>query len=44
MKIRGLCKPLDGGDWLYGELGLALVGRAMLSRVGLCSLAVSCLA
>ena len=32
MKIRGLCKLPAGRDWLWGKLGLALVGRAMLSK------------
>ena len=29
--MRGLWKLLDGRDWLWGKLGLALVGRTMLS-------------
>ena len=33
MGIRGLCKLPDGRDWLWGNLGLALVGRGMLSSV-----------
>ena len=28
----GLCKLPDGRDWLWGKLGLALVGKAMLSK------------
>ena len=28
----GLCKLLDGRDWLWGKLGIALVVRAMLSK------------
>ena len=28
--IRGLWKLLDGRDWLWGNLGFALMGRAML--------------
>ena len=32
MRIRGLCKLPDGRDWLWGKLGLALVGRATLSK------------
>ena len=32
MRIRGLCKLPSGRDWLWGKLGLALVGRAMLSK------------
>jgi len=32
MKIRGLRKLPDGRDWLWGKLGLALVGKAMLSK------------
>ena len=32
MRIRGLCKLLDGRDWLLGKLSLALVGRAMFSK------------
>ena len=27
-----MCKLLDGRDWLWRKLGLALVGRAMLSK------------
>ena len=30
MKLRGLCKLLDGRNW--EKLGLALVGRALLSK------------
>ena len=33
MRIRGLCKLPNGRDWLWGKLGLALVGRAMLSKL-----------
>ena len=43
-------KLLDGTDWLWGDLGLVLMGSAMLSKsliqfsvdgqVGLCSLPV----
>ena len=32
MRIRGLCKLPDGREWLWGKLGLALVGRAMISK------------
>ena len=32
MRIIGLWKLPDGRDWLWGELGLALVGKAMLSK------------
>ena len=32
MRIRGLWKLPDGRDWLLGKLGLALVGKAMLSK------------
>ena len=32
MAIRGLCKLPDGRDWLWGELGLALMGRVTLSK------------
>ena len=32
MRIRGLCKLTDGREWLWGKLGLALVGRAMISK------------
>ena len=32
MRIRGLWKLPDGWDWLWRELGLALVGKAMLSK------------
>ena len=32
MKISGLCKLPDGRDCLWGKLGLALVGRALLSK------------
>ena len=32
MTIRGLCKLPDGRHQLWGKLGLALVGRAMLSK------------
>ena len=47
-RIRGLWKLPDGGDWLWGKLGLVLMGGAMLSKsliqlsvwVGLCSLPV----
>ena len=43
-----MCKLTDGRDWLWGTLGLALVGKAMLSKSlmqflfmgGLCSLPV----
>ena len=31
-RIIGLWKLLDGIDWLRGELGLVLMGRAMLSK------------
>ena len=32
MRIRGLWKLPDGRDWLWGKLGLALVGKAMLNK------------
>ena len=32
MKIRGLCKLPDGKDWLWGDLGLALVGRTKVNQ------------
>jgi len=32
MRIRGLCRLPDGRDWLWGKLGLALVGRALLRK------------
>ena len=32
MRLRGLCKLLDGRDWQWEKLGLALVGRALLSE------------
>ena len=32
MRIRGLWKLPDGRDWLWGKLGLTLVGKAMLSK------------
>ena len=32
MRIRVLYKFPDGRDWLWGKLGLALVGRATLSK------------
>ena len=31
-RIRGLWKVLDARDWLWGKLGLVLMGRAMLSK------------
>ena len=31
-KIRGLWKLPDGRDWLWGKLGLVLMGGAMLSK------------
>ena len=31
VRIRGLWKPLDGKDWLWGKLGLALMGRECYS-------------
>ena len=45
IRIRGLWKPPDGKNWLWGTLGLVLMDRAMLSIifcwwVGLCSLPV----
>ena len=33
MRLRDLCKLPDGRDWWWGKLGLALVGRALLSKV-----------
>ena len=32
IRIRGLCKLPDGRGWLWIKLGLALVGKAMLSK------------
>ena len=32
MRIIGLCKFSDARDWLWGKLGLALVGRALLRK------------
>ena len=32
IRIRGLWKLPDGGDWLWGKLGLVLLGGAMLSK------------
>jgi len=32
-RIRGLCKLPDERDWLWGKLGLALVGRVLLSKL-----------
>ena len=32
IRLRGLCKLLDGRDWWWEKLGLALVGRALLSK------------
>ena len=32
MRIRGLWTLPDGKDWLWGKLGLALVGRAMPNK------------
>ena len=32
MRIRGLCKLPARRDWLWGKLGLTLVGRDMLSK------------
>ena len=32
MRIRGLCKLLDGRDWLWGKLSLILVGKNRLSK------------
>ena len=32
MRIRGLCKLPDAREWLWGKLGLALVGRTMISK------------
>ena len=37
IRIRGLWKLLDGRDWLWGKLGLVLIGGAMLSSVQLLS-------
>ena len=33
MKLTGLCKLLDGRDWWWQKLGLALMGRVLLSKV-----------
>ena len=35
MRIRGLCKLPDGKDWLWGKLGLALVGWATFQPLNL---------
>ena len=32
MRVRGLCKLHDGRDCLWGKLGLAPMGRALLSK------------
>ena len=32
LRIRGLWKLPDGRDWLWGKLGLVLMGGAMLSK------------
>ena len=32
MRLRGLCKLPDGRDWQWKKPGLALVGRALLSK------------
>ena len=32
MKLRDLCKLSDGRDWWWENLGLALVGRTLLSK------------
>jgi len=32
IRLRDMCKPPDGRDWQWEKLGLALVGRAMLSE------------
>ena len=32
MRLRGLCKLSDGGDWQWEKQDLALMGRAMLSK------------
>ena len=32
MRISGLYKLPDGRDWLWGKLGLVLMGRAMLGK------------
>ena len=32
MRLRGLCKLPDGKNWQWEKLGLALVGRALLSQ------------
>jgi len=32
MRLRDLRKLLDGKDWQWEKLGLALVGRAFLSK------------
>ena len=50
MRMRGLCRLPDGRDWLWGRLGLSLMGKARLSKsfsvdewgcVPPCSLALS---
>ena len=32
MRLRDLCKLPDGRDWWWEKLGLALVGRTLLSK------------
>ena len=32
MRLRGLYKLLNGRDWQWEKLGLALVGRALLRK------------
>ena len=32
MRLRDLCKLPDGRDWWWENLGLALVGRTLLSK------------
>ena len=32
MRLRDLCKLLDGRDWQWEKLGPALMGRALLSK------------
>ena len=35
MRLRGLCKLLDGKDWWWEKLDLALVGGVVLSKTNL---------
>jgi len=35
MRLRSLCKLVDGRDWQWEKLFFALVGRALLSKTSL---------